>query len=734
MPSSRVGEALRNPPPVPFFVLLTVVVLTGETRAAAQTAAQEQQPALASYGNLPLHFEANQGQTAEQVKFLARGSGYTLFLTSTESVLVLRSPEVGGPGNRVTPGKAVTSKRSTPSAVLRMKLLGANPRPAVEGREELPGKSHYFIGADRKRWRTNVPQYARVEYREVYPGVSLTYYGNQGQLEYDFVVGPGADLGSIRFGIEGADAIRVDGEGNLRMRLEDGEVIQRAPVVYQEVDGERKAIDGRFVLRPGGEMGFEVGRYDVNRPLVLDPVLMYSTYLGGSGWDVGYGIAVDASRSAYVTGTTASIDFPTANPLQGEKGGSDDVFVSKLNAAGSAFVYSTYIGGSDSEQGSGIAVDESGNAYIIGTTVSLNFPTFNSLQGANAGESDAFVAKLNAAGSALVYSTYVGGSDGEFGNGIAVDSSGSAYLAGYTGSTDFPTVNAFQPEIAGYSDAFVAKLNPAGSAFVYSTYLGGSAAEGLHGLEIAVDASGGAYVAGETASTDFPTFNPIQAANGGGPSDAFVSKLNGTGSALVYSTYLGGSERDLAQGIAVDASGTAYISGTTGSTNFPTFNPFQAANGGEHDAFVTKLNAAGSAFLYSTYLGGSAGDIGSGVAVDASGRAHVTGYTYSTNFPMHVPVQGSKRGPQDAFVAELNAAGSALAFSTYLGGGRDESGHRIAIDMRGSAYVTGATNSTDFPTAGPLQDAYGGGVWDAFVSKVGTPSSTGAQGPLPNRP
>jgi hypothetical protein len=622
----------------------------------------------------------------------------------------------------------VLRKADAAASIVRMRLLGANPRPAVEGKEKLPGKSHYFLGSDRKRWRTNVPQYARVEYKDVYPGVSLAYYGNQSQLEYDFVVNPGADPGSIRLGIDGADEIKVDADGNLHVCLPGGEMLQRAPVVYQELDGVRQVIDGRFVLRGRAEVGFEVGHYQADRPLVLDPSLIYSTYLGGSLLDVGYSIAVDASGNAYITGSTDSTDFPTANALQADNAGGGDAFVAKLNAAGSALVYSTYLGGSSLEQGYGIAVDASGNAYVIGMTLSTDFPTANPVQAGQGGASDAFLAKLDEMGSALVYSTYLGGMDSDLGLGIAVDPSGSAYVTGFTASINFPTANPLQADHGGAYDAFVTKLSAAGSSLVYSTFLGGMDAD--FGGGIAVDASGNAYVAGSTLSTDFPIADPFQAANAG-RHDAFIAKLNTAGSALVYSTYLGGNSDDLGNGIAVDASANAYVVGQTGSVDFPTVNPLQAESGGSADVFVAKLNAAGSALRYSTYLGGTGYDLGRGIAVDVFRNAHVTGRTDSTDFPTRNAFQPANAGDSDAFVAKLSTSASGwstLVYSSYLGGSRLETSLGIAVDSFGNAYVAGGTESTDFPTVRPFQGANAGGM-DAFLVKIGARATGGTQGP-----
>ena len=642
-------------------------------------------PVLANYGKLPLSFEINRGQTDEAVKFLSRGKGYTLFLTSTDAVLSLRKgsaePEAQVPrlvndrgGTGVSP---VASGSPLPQpAVLRMKLLGANPEARVTGIEELPGKSNYFIGNDPEKWRTNVPHYSKVNYEEVYPGIDLVYYGtDQQQLEYDFVVSPGADPKAIQLAVEGAEEIRVDGDGDLVVETEGGEVRFHKPVVYQKEEPQRQYLDGRYVLDDANhEVSFEIAAYDASKPLIIDPVLSYSTYVGGSETDEGSGIAVDASGNAYVTGSTRSANFPVVSPFQSSNNGFD-VFVTKLNSSGNALLYSTYLGGSVSfgDFGGDIAVDSSGNAYVTGTTFSTDFPMANPFQAGLNGTSDAFVAKLNADGSALLYSTYLGGSgtenpDDPVDGGIAVDGLGNAYVTGTTFSTDFPTVHPLQAAHGGgIDDAFVTKLNPTGSALVYSTYLGGDGGES--GTSIAVDSSGNAYVTGQTDSTDFPIQNPFQAAFGGGGvaflGDAFVTKLNAAGNALVYSSYLGGSSDDIGRSIAVDASGNAYVSGFTLSTDFPTASPIQPAfGGGLRDIFVTKLNTPGNTLLFSTYLGGTGDDLGSGIALDAASNAYVTGFTGSTDFPttpgaFQTSLAGVAGG-LDAFIAKISPAALTL--------------------------------------------------------------------------
>ena len=665
------------------------------------------------YGNLPMSFEPNLGQAAESVKFVSRGSGYGVFLTSTGAVLTLsKGHEVPALRGQAS---ALIEAESGPSENLRMQFAGANQEVEITGDDELEGKINYLRGKDPQLWRTNVPTYKKVRYRNVYSGIDLLFYGRGLQMEYDFVVAPGANPNSIRLDFQGAEGVSIDDDGNVLLQMEGHAVQLLKPVVYQEVYGQRQEIAAQYLLVDAHEVAFTVGKYDVRKPLVIDPVLAYSTFLGGSGPDSCFAIAVDSFGNAYVTGNTWSTDFPTAAPFQAKlKGGPGDVYVSKLNAAGTALVYSTYLGGSSDETGYGIAVDTSGNAYVTGVTRSADFPTVNSLQAVNKGGSDAFVSKLNATGTALVYSTYLGGSSDDTGYSIAIDSSGNAYVTGATSSTNFPTANPLQAMNKGGGDAFVSKLDAAGTALVYSTYLGGSSFDG--GSGIALDASGNAYLIGSTSSTDFPTAHPLQAAYRGN-FDAFITKVSADGSALLYSTYLGGSGSDRGTGIAIDTSGSAYVTGYTSSSDFPTASPFQAAfGGGPNDSFVSRLNASGSALVYSTYLGGSGDDDGYGIAVDSSGNAYVTGRA-AAGFPLTQALQRTSGGSDDVFVSQLNAGGSALLFSTYLGGNQSDFGLGIAVGDS-AIYVTGYTQSTNFPTANALQPNNNGN-YDAVVVKIG---------------
>jgi photosystem II stability/assembly factor-like uncharacterized protein len=1016
-----------------------------------------------AYGNLAIRFEANRGQFDRQAQFLARGGGYDLFLSSSESVLVLTKPAVNHDrdlrakspfplqaktiraerekrGAKAT-GRTKGEKAAAPEkAVLRMKLEGTNSEAEAEGLDELPGKTNYFIGNDPRKWQTNIPSYARVMYRDVYPGVDLIYYARQQQLEYDFVIAPGVDPGSIRLNFEGAQGIEVDAEGDLVLRTEAGDVRQRKPVVYQEVDGAKREIPSRYEIKGEQRVGFHVEAYDPSKPLIIDPVLLYSTYLGGSYYDEGVSIAVDAAGNAYVAGLTYSSDFPVVNPVSD----TGDVFVSKLNRDGSALIYSTYIGGASVNSPS-IAVGTDGCAYITGSTYATDFPTVNAVQATLGGTVDPFAVKLSPDGSALIYSTYLGGSDDEDGSGIAVDADGDAYVTGYTFSKDFPVTNAFQatktgnqafrstnsggswsasdsglslvhqlfdiaidpahpatlysatnqgvfkstdrgttwrlagtdpdislasysnsnlavdpsdtsiifvgtddglfkstdggdtwaetlsgyneslaidpvqpstiyagapdPASSGYGalfkstdggsnweamyiyadfgfqldvssvavnpvnnsilyagtfsggiyrstdsgaswdfldglttdvgtvtdlvinplnpsiiyasasglgdysgsgvykstdrgnhwqvvnnglpstltyihklaidpvhpsvlyaaslsgiykttdsaahwsaattgmtkqlargividptatskvyavtdnleDAYVTKLSPSGSTRLYSTFLGGDGTD--RGSGIALDSAGAAYLTGLTDSPNFPLENPLPTHSG----PIFVTKLDATGASLAYSTRLGGSDGyDQSSGITVDPSGNAYVTGQAQSSDFPvTPGAFQMTPDGVTDAFVTEINAAGSNFVYSTYLGGSGYDVARDIAVNASGQAVVTGQTYSDDFPVAGATQNTFHGDGDAFVTRLNPTGSSLVFSTYLGGSNIEYGNGIAVDSAGNIYVTGYTYSTDLPITG---NAFQRELLDldaaAFITKIGQPQAS----------
>jgi hypothetical protein len=781
------------------------------------------------YGKLPLTFEASRGPWSGEVKFAARGNGYTVFLSPTEMVLALQSGQsavdsrrlfpqsgisgplprtnVSGPRRMETRNWEIEKRQSKienpkseianplPPVILRMKLAGANPAAKVTGLDKLPGKSNYFIGNDPKQWRANVPNYARVKYEQILPGIDLVFYGNQRQLEFDFVIAPGVDPGAIRLAIETGNRkfekrksklenpktkICIDADGDLVISIDGSELRFHKPVVYQPEESRqlsvvssqlqdetgaanpksqiqnRKFMDAHYVLVANNEVRFKVSGYDKTRPLVIDPVMTYSTYLGGTGLDYANGIAVDAAGNAYVVGYTNSTDFPLSNPAQAAPGGGTcgsgldiypcfDVFVAKLNAAGTALVYSTYIGGSGEDYGMGIALDAStGSACVTGYTNSADFPLANPIQPSLGGGYDAFAVKLDPGGTALTYSTYLGGSGDDYAYGVALAPGGDALLAGFTSSADFPTTPGAVEGVYGGGpyDAFISRLDATGTLLVYATYLGGSGED--YAARVAIDAAGNATVTGYTNSADYPVAGASQGTYAGGvcgaePStfpcfDAFVTQLSAQGTALGYSTYLGGMGSDYGYGIAVDGDGNAFVAGLTTSTDFPvTAGAFQTAGGGASvDAFVTKLSPTGAA-VYSTYLGGLGADAALDIAVDGAGNAYVTGYSFGGSFPLASPLQSATGSHYDAFLAKLNAAGTALVFSTYLGGSGQEKGHGVAVDPSGNAYITGGTFSTDFPvTAGAFQSGYAGGSFEGFVAKMAnlrlpvvTPQETG---------
>ncbi len=564
---------------------------------------------------LPLAFEPNRGRHWGETQFLARTPGANVFLTAEGPVFALVSGES-----------------------FRMRLVGAKPA-RLEGRHPQPGKVNYFVGDDPSAWRTGIPIYRQVASIRALPGVDLIFYGSQRQLEYDLKVAPGADPRAIRWVFEGPSGLRLDSDGSLVVAVGSAEVRQARPRVFQSLSRRRqREVSGEYIITGENEVAFRLGDYDRSKALTIDPVLVFSTYLGGRRDDQGFGIAVDPSGTVYLTGSTTSDAFPIGTGAPRPTGSLSDAFVTKLNPAGTAIVYTTYLGGTGSDSGNAIAIDASGNAYVAGDTESTDFPVANPIQFAIAGRRNAFVTKLSPTGT-LVYSTYLGGGGQDSAFGIAVDGAGSAYVCGETRSSNFPTQAPLQALSAGGTDGFVAKLAPSGSQLVYSTYLGGSRND--HANAIAADATGAAYVAGDTTSTNFPVVAALQSTNAGRV-DAFVSKLNPAGSALVYSTYFGGGNTDAAFGIAVDGSGSAVVVGYSWSVAFPiTATALQAGNAGYGDAFAFKLAPDGRSAIYSTLFGGSGDDWANAVALDAAGNAYVVGVTSSADFPAVNAIQSS---------------------------------------------------------------------------------------------
>lgn len=694
------------------WVVFSFVALLAAALASAGAAADAPARRGAVFG-APLAFEPNAGQTAAGVRFLARGPDYTLYLSDRAAVFALPRPPAAA-------GDAPGALR------IRLEFAGSGSDTAPAGLDRQARYSNYFIGNDARRWRTHVANFARVLYRGVYDGVDLVFRERAtGLLEYDFVVAPGSDPAAIRLRFSHVDRLEIDGRGDLLARVQDVVLTSKAPVVYQMIGNEKRRVDGRYVVIGECEVGFAVGAYDASQPLVIDPILSYSTYLGGGDVDAAEAVAVDGEGHAYVAGTTQSMDFPVVGAADASYNGFGDIFVTKFTPEGTDVVYSTYIGGAQEvDAAHAIALDADNNVYLTGSTHADDFPLVGAVQNARHNE-EAFVTKLSADGSTLVYSTFLGGGDNDAGVGIAVDAEGSAYIAGETLSPDLATTpGAFDLTYNGPArgfpgDAFVAKLNEDGSALDYLTYLGGSDSDGASA--IALDENGNAYIAGKSSSADFPGNGQASSLDGtlGGTRDALVAKLDAAGASVLYWTFVGGDAVDVANGIAVDADHNAYVTGWTASDDFPTTaGVYQPADRPEDDAYVFKLNAAATALIYSTYLGGDATDEGFAVAIDGKGNAYVTGLTESTDFPQRFPLQADQPG-LDAFVTKVEPAGTGLAYSTYLGGDDFEEGRAIAVDGAGSAYIVGETDSQDFPLYPPDRpyrtDQF---RQDGFVTKI----------------
>jgi hypothetical protein len=649
---------------------------------------------------IPISFEPNRGQAGPAVRFLARGAGYRVDLTATEAVLTM--------------GKSATPVRFT--------FIGANDRAEVTGVDPLAGRINYLLGASPASWQTNIPTFRKVMYRALYPGIDLVYHTDRHALEYDFIVAPGADPDVIVLRVDGAERVELMPEGDLVLQTVEGTIRQGRPVIYQEVGDVRRPIDGHYVLRDHQHVAFAVGPYDPSRPLVIDPSLAFSSYLGGSRTDVGGKVAVDQAGNLYLAGSTNSSDFPIANatPLPG--GGGEDVFVAKISADGGTLLYATFFGGSNDDVGIDLALDTAGRLFVGGVTTSVDFPIHNALQPILGGAGDGFLVKLDIAGDQFAYATYLGGTQFDGIRSVAVDRFGQPYVTGETMSLDFPTRFPFQPALRGTFDAFVTRFNASGTALSYSTYLGGTdGGFGDFAGGIAVDGGGNAYVTGTTGSPDFPITHGAFQRRRSGPRDAFITKLRADGGSLAYSTYLGGESEDNGTDIALDDN-RATIVGFTLSTGFPTTDAFQPRSGGFIDVFVAQLDDDGEDLKFSTYLGGTAIDVPGAVAIDLRGAIYVTGTTASQDFPVVRPIQPVKNGvATDAFVAVIAGRRPRLVFSTFLGGGDADEGGGIAVDAAENAYVTGTTRSVDFPIANALQPARAGD-FDAFFLKM-VPSS-----------
>jgi hypothetical protein len=787
----------------------TVKAGAAKARAGA-TIELPQERARRAYANLPVAFIENRGQTDARVRYYAQGDRYAFYLTSSELVMAFDNASdareragrmLGERASSASPASTAPTVLNTsptlnssgrmnasaaPNASIEMtggghavalRFIGANRAVVPAGEAAMPGEVNYLRGSSASTWQTSLHRYARVGYPELWPGVDLQVFEHGGVLKYEFHVRPGASPAAIQLAYAGADSLSLDATGGLRIATDMGALRDAAPVSYQMIDGARVPVDSRYALLDAAteshdastatagraasaatatsatavaagaaaverRFGFDVGTYRRDRELVIDPGVEYSTLLGGASHDTIASILVDALGNAYLAGTTQSPDFPTtpgAYKRTGATSNFSDVFVSKLNATGTALIYSTFIGGSSFDWGRRLAVDAAGNAYVAGQTQSSNFPTTSNAfdRSINIGACprcgvdpyDAFVTKLNASGSALVYSTYLGGIDIDGARGIAVDSTGAAYVTGETTSADFPTTaGAFNRTNRTNYDIFVTKLNPAGSALVYSTFLGGTAAD--NGERIAVDGNRNAYVLGFSSSADFPTTAGAFDTTANGGFDVVLSKLNAAGSALVYSTFIGGSDFDSGGALVIDGAGRAYVGGGSGSLDFPTTPGVFDATPDGNDAYLLALDPAGSSLVFSTMFGGAGSASATGLAVDVDGSIWVGGGTTSTDFPVTAgAVRSTLNGFADAFVAHFSPGGTSVLYGTYVGGNQSDSALDLALDMSGDVYIAGQTYSPDFPTtAGALDRVFNGDplvFWgDSFVLKLNVEGTT----------
>ena len=704
-----------------FSFLFVILSLSNTTNLRAS------ELAAGALNKMPLAFTKNMGQWDEQVLYRANAGGATMWFTKKGvTYQFIRRIEKSDADQLSRMDSHLLGKDMEPDSVEQLvitaKFVGANPNPEIVGEGLMEYKCNYFIGNDPNKWYVDVPNYEAITLKDVYPGIDLQYSGDgNAQAAYKIIVAPGADLAPVKVEYEGAEETSIDADGRLILKTKWGDMIAS---LRPPSDSTASRTCG---LRFKSELELQYGYPVMSREAQISHGvgLVFGTFLGGGSSDEADDVAVDDGGNVYVAGITWSTDFPGLNPLQQSLGGGADVFVTELSSQGSSLVYSTFLGGSDYDSGWGVAVDKAGCAFVTGLTESDNFPTIAPLDATLNGSRDAFILRIGPNGNELLYSTYLGGSDeeiviGDFGKDVVVDAAGNAYVTGITTSTDFPLATAFDDSFNGEHDAFVTKLNPSGSSLIYSTYLGGINDE--YAMCIDIDKSGSAYLTGFTCSVDFPTVNAFDSDFNGNYSDAFVTKFSPSGTSLAYSTFLGGSNEEggyteLAIGIAVDSTGSAYLTGSTQATDFPIVSPFDDSLHGYMDAFVAKLDSDGSELIYSTFLGGKDGEEGDAIDVDEKGCAYVTGFTGSADFPTTSPSCGTLYGSADVFVTKLDAIGDNLVFSTYLGGNSWDCGVGIAVDQTSDVYVVGRTDSQEFPVVNPFDGRIGGSS-DAFVSKL----------------
>ena len=633
-----------------------------------------------------------------------------MFLKLPDGRYAAQTPEMGIEFD--SGGRLLLQARG--QAPFQLRFDGARPEAQPEGLEPLPARITVLGGNSPSAWLPALPAFSAVRYRALYPGIDMVYRAAS-RIKSEFVVAPGADPSRIRMRFSTGQSLSVEKDGSLRVKSPEGELRDEQLEVFQVIAGRRVKVAARFSVSESQVAGFELGAFDPAKELVIDPVISYSSYLGGSRIDQITAVAVDAAGAAFVSGWTDSQNFPVLSSIR-VFSGSVDAFVAKIGPSGT-LEWATFIGGSGDDRALGVAVDPLGNSFIVGYTTSTNFPTVSPLQATKSGGRDVFVTKLNPAGSAIVYSTYWGGSGNDQANGVAVDAYGQPYVVGDTDSANFPTKFPWQSALGGLRDAFHFKIGVNGT-ISYSTYAGGSGDD--RGMTVAITDTLTPYIAGCTSSNNFPTARARQPNNAGGQ-DAFVIRFNSDADNVIFSTYLGGNggavgQPECANSITVDPYNNVYVAGVTGSTNFPHKVAVQNELNGLIDGFITKFDVDG-VILFSTYIGGSGSDVATGVRIDAARRAYVVGYTTSKNLPVANAVQSSLAGNFDCFMLRYDESGYPFNFGTYFGGQGSEIATGLGLLPGGAAFIVGVTASGNYPTLSPFQPNFAGAT-DGFITKI----------------
>ncbi len=713
-------SSLRRTSGICALMALLVATLTLLVSPEVRT---ELHPHAESLRKAPLTFEENLGQFDSRVLFGASTNGARVWFTE-DAIYYQFIRLTDEAGNSPQP-QADPIVQPLPShlrwAAVRVTFVGATGLEQLSGRTSAPFETHYLTGAGPASWVQSVPSYHELLITDIYESVDLRFRGSGRQLEYDFIVHPGADPTGILVRYDGADSLWITPGGELKIATELGVITERKPIVFQVIAGEVVPVSADYEIVDEFTFGFALGEYNPTHRLIVDPMLQFSTFLGGSSNDYGRAIDIDTGGNVYITGYTVSADFPMASPFDSVYAGGGsagyDAFVTKLSASGDSILYSTYLGGATGDdQGTAIAVAADGSVVVVGNTNADDFPMSSPYQSSLSGDKNMFIARLDPSGSALTYSTYLGGTGSDYATGVQVDGSGRAVVAGYTSSADFPVVNAFDTDLGGSQDATVLRLSADGQTVDYATYYGGSGTDAALGLALAAD--GSPVLCGYSSSSDLPLESPYDDSfNGGSLGDAFIAHFNTDASALSFATYLGGGANDICIAIDISSTGSYWLHGYTASSGFPLVNAFDNTFSGANETFLCQLDPGGPTLVFSTFLGGSGTEYAGGVKLNGFDHVFFTGHTNSSNFPLVNPFQGTKKAFYDVYAGFYEPDGDTMAFITFLGGSDYDFSYGIAADDDTAAYIVGYTGSLNFPVQDPVQETLQGG-YDLFVTKV----------------